>query len=98
MSSEYDELLSPVESSSGAQTSESAATPVQLPPSSESQQEPHNFTEKEVGEYKETDRYLPVRVIGDTLLTIHFCLESSRAEHSPHFGLAYAPLQYPHLL
>jgi hypothetical protein len=62
MSLEHDELISPAEESSGASMPAStSASALPLPPTSESQQEPHNFTEKEVGEYKESDRYLPVR-------------------------------------
>lgn len=52
-SEEHDDVLS--------STAEDVDAPIALPPPEPA--EPHEFTEKEVGEYKETDRYLPVRLI-----------------------------------
>jgi len=55
---EYDDsnILSPTDSSAAL----TPAAVLPLPPSTTEPQEPHNFTEQEVGEYKETDRYLPI--------------------------------------
>lgn len=73
MSTEYDDLLSPTDSGSAVTGGTSAALPLPLPIVTEPQ-EPHNFTEEEVGEYKETDRYLPVRAFSNLRFIRHtFC-------------------------
>lgn len=70
-----DDLLSPTTETEGDGTGtvDSGAgtdAPIALPPAGP--QEPHDFTEQEVGEYKETDRYLPVRPSPFCLLSIVF--------------------------
>ena len=79
-----------------ATTTLAGATALRLPPPSESQQqqEPHNFTEKELGEYKETDRYLPVRcIIRHLMMMSLFLVVLNIVPHS--FRFRANPIQYP---
>ena len=57
-------FMSDPSSSAGRNTAQPSVhlEPLSIPPNEGSSVQPNSFTEQELGEYKEQDRYLPVRL------------------------------------